>query len=1028
MFSLVKFDIFSLGPSFTAIGINGWGKSNQSDPNAAAELIVPWQDLSPDAGVASLLSWQSQRNESFSGRDVELARLEEWAQSEPAVNIQFMVAEGGTGKSRLGAQFADNMKSKGWAAGFVSLRFGRQYQMKAKGTLLVIDYPEEHETQIRELFKDLASLGTDHKIRVLLLTRRPLSNWYEIIEGTGAANLVQPRALNLERLNSQSALEIFNSTFTRAYNSLHPEIISRTNWQLTRENVVKEFTQKNVFHQRALFIMAAAITRAIDPRAPELRYTGPDAVKALAEREVERLRRIADSKTLKPYSLARAKAITALTGELTFEQLQQLEQDTGIPLGFPDADARDNLRHTGLLDSSGIVPILQPDILAAAFLVDVLSRRKEYAAELLWAALAQNIEFGLNRFGRLCQDSENVLGLKSFKLREVLANAVREKFDRALLLKPHLPRHYMSVALVDLSLAMSITLLNHTTDVDSQSLLLGNLTTVLSQMGEHEQVVKISPELIGRFQQLAKQHPNRFERSLAIAFNNLGGSLLELGRFDDALIATQKAVDIRNEFSKQEQHNLLPDIAMSYHNMGEILCRLGRNEEAKNAATEAVRIYRDLEAQSPGNFLPDLAGTLENMGIRFRKLNMFNEALENTLEAVDILKGLCESRPEIYLTLLGGALSNLAECFSNLNKFDMAIQVAEESVEIYKRYVEQRPRVYLPKLANALDNVGNTYSETGSIEKALSATSEALEIRKKLAEKQPFAFLPELAGSFINYSGRKYKLGCWDEALEAITEAESIFRKLAAQQPDIYSPELAMVLHNKGEIHGATGNHVDAQAATSDSVDILRDLSETQPDVFLPELAIGLNSLGARHYALGDWEKARAATFEAVAILKKLAEQQSDTYRPDLANSLNNLGKDLFAMGRLEDALSAATETVDIYRPFAKQQPSAFQPHLMVFLNNLGQFLAALGRWEEAACTAQEAVEICTVLADQQPEKFLLILAMYRRNLGVYFSELGKYEEAIETDLKTVDVLKARSEKLSEPGNRGDVVRDVKLT
>lgn len=84
--------------------------------------------------------------------------LEAWALSEPEISIKFITGEGGAGKSRLVAEFADSLSRRKWAAGFVDLRKPKAYPLGKKGTLFVIDYPEENRDGVAELLRDLAAL------------------------------------------------------------------------------------------------------------------------------------------------------------------------------------------------------------------------------------------------------------------------------------------------------------------------------------------------------------------------------------------------------------------------------------------------------------------------------------------------------------------------------------------------------------------------------------------------------------------------------------------------------------------------------------------------------------------------------------------------------------------------------------------------------------------------------------------------------------------------------------------------------
>ncbi|MBN2714367.1 MAG: hypothetical protein JXX14_00855 [Deltaproteobacteria bacterium] len=102
MFSLVNINLLSIkaGPTVTAIGYLGFGDGASPNPESAQTLHVEWETPAVDADAFALLSWHS-RVSDFTGRDAETNQLEEWAtKGERDIRIQFVIADGGMGKSR----------------------------------------------------------------------------------------------------------------------------------------------------------------------------------------------------------------------------------------------------------------------------------------------------------------------------------------------------------------------------------------------------------------------------------------------------------------------------------------------------------------------------------------------------------------------------------------------------------------------------------------------------------------------------------------------------------------------------------------------------------------------------------------------------------------------------------------------------------------------------------------------------------------------------------------------------------------
>ncbi len=229
-------------------------------PTLAGEprkLSIPWrEDLQEVTDVASLLSWRTYLS-NFVGFDDQMDELREWTMSPPQVSLKFMVGEGGTGKTRSAAEFARSLQGRDkWAAGFVDLRKPQSYDLSKKGNLLVVDYPEEQQAAVVELLKDLAGLGSDcPRLRVLLLTRRSIEHWYDVVVDSKANTVVDMKPVVANGLSASDAYKVFCSAQDRAakHRKTTPVPVSEEQldaWlRLTPEN------------DRALFVVAAGCSQ-----------------------------------------------------------------------------------------------------------------------------------------------------------------------------------------------------------------------------------------------------------------------------------------------------------------------------------------------------------------------------------------------------------------------------------------------------------------------------------------------------------------------------------------------------------------------------------------------------------------------------------------------------------------------------------------------------------------------------------------------------------------------------------------------
>lgn len=332
--SLVSIKV-SLGPS--VIGTAEIRAADQEQPSGQLEdLTIPWQTLHQKASVFALLSWHGQLSD-FGGRTSEMEKLEQWTITEQTISVKFVSGDGGTGKSRLAAEFATSLQKRGWAAGFVDLRKPVTFRLKEAGTLLVVDYPEECPSEVGELLRDLAGLGQASRFRVMFLTRRSIDHWESIIHDSKAAVIVDPNTIALSSVRGTDTYQLFSSAQERTAEKwdtvpLPVSKIALTHWlELAPEN------------NRPLFILAAAVHSALHPDEEIVKYTGREVIEALVERELARLRSTAEKAGFQDhYALARLLCVAAISGGIPQSGLDDLvEKDIlgpGVSPGLPLAE------------------------------------------------------------------------------------------------------------------------------------------------------------------------------------------------------------------------------------------------------------------------------------------------------------------------------------------------------------------------------------------------------------------------------------------------------------------------------------------------------------------------------------------------------------------------------------------------------------------------------------------------------------------------------------------------------------------
>jgi hypothetical protein len=180
------------------------------DGAAATEtLYLPWDDLPAVAGslndfdIFKLLSWRTRICDKLVGREAEHNDLVAWALAPAPVAVRIMSGEGGAGKTRLAAQVAERLRQDGWEAGFSPLRAIDPQLDFSKPQFIILDYPESHRLAVQALLGLVGRLETGvakAQVRVLMLSRLPLSAWFNDLEEAGVSGRAESKGYVVKTL------------------------------------------------------------------------------------------------------------------------------------------------------------------------------------------------------------------------------------------------------------------------------------------------------------------------------------------------------------------------------------------------------------------------------------------------------------------------------------------------------------------------------------------------------------------------------------------------------------------------------------------------------------------------------------------------------------------------------------------------------------------------------------------------------------------------------------------------------------
>jgi hypothetical protein len=396
----------------------------------AQRLALGWRDLGPHQDPLAWLHWKSRMSLTVLGGDVELASLRKWATVGRGVRARVLSGEGGTGKTRLAAELAQELRDLqggGWEAGFAALRKvgtgAEVFRTGTEGTLILLDYPEEHRDATRALLEDLASLETDQRVRVLLLSRRGDELWQPEIDRAGAFGLFDETGLELGPLAEDALFEVFEASaknLAEKTGNGKPAPVER--------GAFEDWLRGESVHRRPLYVIAAAIEAALEPGRSVVELTGREVIQALARRELTRLGNESRDAGLPAEAFPRLTALAAIAGGLTTNDIRRLSEADALELGLPaPAETVAAVATTGRLaqaETTRRLPAPNPDLVAAALVVEVLRAEPELAPERLWAAIQGDLEGGLARIGRLAYDAEMTLALSNYRIGDWLETAL----------------------------------------------------------------------------------------------------------------------------------------------------------------------------------------------------------------------------------------------------------------------------------------------------------------------------------------------------------------------------------------------------------------------------------------------------------------------------------------------------------------------------------------------------------------------------------------------------------------------------
>ena len=276
----------------------------------AFEPTIGW-NKSPQGGeLTAWLEWRTQLTPLI-GRELEHKQLRKWADERHALSFKVIQAEGGVGKTRLAAEFAQSLlDTRRWKGGFVSLATFERAERLAwqRNTIIVVDYPEHSPERLTQLIaaakEGLHAANKNQKLRILLLCRSQEAV-NDLLSQQGATSFLSNPIL-LGELAGKGNLNLLNQSLSK----LAPNAPSVTQQEF------QVWLDQSSLHKTALFVVALAIHLSSAP-APSSRFLpGAQLLQALLKREQARWAKAEQGHGLAHGTLADVVAFAALLNGL----------------------------------------------------------------------------------------------------------------------------------------------------------------------------------------------------------------------------------------------------------------------------------------------------------------------------------------------------------------------------------------------------------------------------------------------------------------------------------------------------------------------------------------------------------------------------------------------------------------------------------------------------------------------------------------------------------------------------------------
>ena len=676
-FNVISFGGIKIG-SHSSFSFSSSKKSSEKNLVSAAELPLPFLRNSSNPSTITLLSWHVALS-TFVGRKAQLHELEQWADEPHTMSVKFIVGDGGSGKSRLAAQFCAQLRADGWSAGFVNISEHAMFKINRKGGLLVIDYPEEDFPSVEMFLSDLARSEYPTRLRILLLTRNPDITWIRRLETSPSIDIVDTSPIYIGAMPAVELFDVFQNVLEAVSqqndtNPLPLSLSAFSDWvSLSPENAIP------------LFVTAAAVHSALNPNDEIVRYSGREVVIALVKRELRRLMPLARSAGWQENFLSKLLALATFSGAINIETLVEISNALEVP---GDEKLIHYLTEIGVLVDQR-VSALKPDLLAAALTVEAL-RSDKNASGFVWMALSAvgDVNSMMARLSRIITDEKRVFGEGSEIVLSFVTNHIRENTAVISSLIPYFSQMNTPHSLFGLDEFIWREASRLSKSLDLKSTALNNLSFCLIARKEYKGAIYALREAISIDELNKGLFGHMSEYELGVKLMNLGRIYSEIGNNVDAVVTFRRAVKNIEKFSLMNGgpgEHARASLSVVFDILGRATQGTGKKGEGLRYAIRATALAKELAEQNWEKYAPEYASKIINLAIAKHVMGNLDGAHEEFFFAEDILRSVISVRPGVAEHQLASCLNDDAAIWIQKNHPEKALPKLYEAYQLWNQ-------------------------------------------------------------------------------------------------------------------------------------------------------------------------------------------------------------------------------------------------------------------------------------------------------------------------------------------------------